>query len=114
MVSCCLLAVISAYRANMSCRFLLKQKFGGLHSRVAVKPALYYVVMQKIRYREQTHALVMGHPATYQLVTSEPGPASRRVEVDGFIEAVGAPPTSVLHIAQVPQRRGGINMERQK
>src|SRR5579863_3906007 len=39
--SCCILMMISAHCADVSSGFLLQQQCRGLHSRMAVKPALH-------------------------------------------------------------------------
>src|SRR5580704_1983512 len=104
MVSCCPGTTL-AYGANVGRRFLLQQQFRGLHSRVAMKPVLHDIMVQEIGYREQAHALVMGHPAAHQFVAAKPGTGSRGMEIDGLIEPVGTLPSPVVHVAQVPQCR---------
>src|SRR6266513_2239935 len=46
---------------------------------------------------QQAHPLMMGHPASYQLMTCPPEPASGRTIVCSFVEAVFAEPAQTGH-----------------
>ena len=73
----------------------VQQEFGGADTGSAVEPTLNDVILRQICQREQTHALVMGHPGTDQLWFGALG------VVGCFVEAVGSHPAHRGHAAEV-------------
>src|SRR5438132_1228636 len=67
-----------------------------------MEPSLHDISMQKISNGEQAHPLMMGHPASYQLMTCPPEPAPGRTIVRSFVEAIFAEPTQIGHSPQIP------------
>ena len=69
----------------------MQKQFRRLHPPVGVKPALHHAVMQEIGESDQTHALVVGHPATHQFMAMAPGAASgSRAVIGGLVKPVRA------------------------
>jgi len=64
---------------------------------MAVKPALYYVLVQEVSGREQAHALVMGHPAAHHFETAKAGAADALgIEVNRFAKSISPESTFTL------------------
>src|ERR1700676_2890207 len=81
-------AIIPARGAAVGNRFLVQQKFGGLHARIAVEPSLYNPIVEEVSDREQAHTLMMSHPAAYQFVAMKPRASPGGREVSGLIKAI--------------------------
>src|SRR5437773_1476622 len=79
-----------------------------------MEPSLHDISMQKISNGEQAHPLMMGHPASYQLMTCPPEPAPGRTIVRSFVEAIFAEPTQIGHSPQIPQCASTVNVQGEK
>src|SRR5882724_2976477 len=44
-------------------RFFMQQQLSGLYSAIIVEPALYRAITKKISQGEETHSLMVSHPA---------------------------------------------------
>jgi phosphoribosylcarboxyaminoimidazole (NCAIR) mutase len=85
---------------------------------MAVEPILHHVMVKEICHRKQTHTLVVRHPATYRLNSARFGLAGTGLalsaEIQGFIESVTSKPVLPLHIPQISNSRGGIDIQRKE
>src|ERR1700756_3053454 len=98
--------------SNMRDRFLLQQQFGCLHASIAMKPMLDDIPFQKISQRKQAHPLMVGHPASHQLVTMLPESASGGAVVRGFVEPIAPEPSHLAHSPQIADGPWGISHQR--
>ena len=70
-------------------RLFVQKQFGRHHARMGVEPFLHNAVMEKIRDRQQSHALVVGHPAAHKFELVAPFSIARGGEISRLIESVG-------------------------
>ncbi len=68
---------------------LLEQKFAGLDHRFAVEARSHLAIVQRVRYRDDGHALMMGHEVADDRDVLAFG-ESRTREIKRLIEAVAA------------------------
>ena len=70
---------------------------------MAVKPALYYILVQEVSDREQAHALVMSHPAAHHFETAKAGAAAALgIEVNRFAKSISPESPFTLQLPQIP------------
>src|SRR5579863_4667943 len=96
-------SVVCACCADVRDRLLMQQQLRGLHARITVEPPLHNAIEKIISNREQAHALVMGHPATYQFVAMVLGMMARGAEVRRFVKSISTQPSVATHSVQVFQ-----------
>src|SRR5580692_2866180 len=87
--------------ADVGDRLLMQQQLGGLYARITVEPALYNAIEKIIGNREQAHALVMGHPATHQLVAMMLGMMAGSAEVRRLVKSISTQPSVATHSVQI-------------
>ena len=53
------------FTLHIGCWFFVQQELGSLHPPLVMKPALHNSIVQEVRHRQQTHTLVVRHPAAH-------------------------------------------------
>src|ERR1700675_486300 len=90
----------------------VQQPFGSRDDDFFMEEALKNRFRQKIAYRQESHALMMGHPAIDQFRRPGVG-CSSLFKIRRFAKSVGSEPSRGFHLSQIFNRRGGIDAERQ-
>jgi hypothetical protein len=90
----------------------VQQPFSSGNDDFFVEEALKNRFRQKIAYRQQSHALMMGHPTINQFRGTGVG-GSGLFKIRRFVKSVWPEPSRSFHLSQIFHRCGGIDVERQ-